>query len=437
MTSQPTRKVRVLILAETANPEWASVPLIGWSLSHAISRQISAHIVTQIRNRDAFVRAGLAEGDDFTSIDNEWIASPVYFLADILRGGKGKGWTTSTAFSSLTYYSFESEVWRRFESRLANKEFDLVHRVTPVSPTSPSPIAKKLAQYKIPFVIGPLNGGLPWIPAFRDRQMSEHDWLSDIRSAYKFLPAYRSTRQHSAAIICGSRHTLEEMPHWVRNKCIYVPENGVDLSRFPACGEKDEAKLPLRAAFVGRLVPYKGVDLLLIAAADFLRAKELELHVIGDGPEKANLEAIAKELGVASQVVFHGWLDHKDVQSKLNHCDFTVLPSVREFGGGVVIESMALGLPPIVANYGGPAELVDDKVGVQVSFTDKDSLTAGIKAAISTFVRFPQRLRPLGAAGRKFVERELTWDMKAKQILRIYEAVLTGDSNLSNLSMLQ
>jgi glycosyltransferase involved in cell wall biosynthesis len=434
MTSQQIENINVLILAETANPEWASVPLIGWSLSHAISKQVSAHVVTQVRNRGAFLRAGLTEGKDFTAIDNEWIASPMHFLASTLRGGKGKGWTTSTAFSSLSYYSFESEVWRRFKSRIANREFDLVHRVTPVSPTSPSPIAKKLARYKIPFVVGPLNGGLPWIREFRDRQMSEHDWLSDIRSVYKLLPDYRSTRRYSAALICGSRHTLEEMPRWVREKCIYVPENGVDLTRFPA-RKKEEAGLPLRAAFVGRLVPYKGVDLLLLAAVDFLKRKQLELHIIGDGPERANLEAIAKELAVADYVVFHGWLDHMDVQSKLNDCDFTVLPSVREFGGGVVIESMALGLPPIVANYGGPAELVNDSTGVRVAFSDKDSLTEGLRVAISTFIKSPERLRPLGAAGRNFVERKLTWEMKAKQILKIYEAILTGDSKLADLTV--
>src|SRR5262249_6592228 len=107
---QTPRGYRVLLVAEAANPEWATVPLVGWSLSRALAKIVNAHLVTHIRNRDAIIRAGLIEGRDFTAIDNERVASPVYKLAQTLRGGVGKGWTTNTAFSSLAYYSFEFEL---------------------------------------------------------------------------------------------------------------------------------------------------------------------------------------------------------------------------------------------------------------------------------------------------------------------------------------
>jgi glycosyltransferase involved in cell wall biosynthesis len=427
------RNIKVLILTESANPEWASVPLIGWSLSRAISNQVDAHIVTQVRNRDAFVRAGLIEGRDFTAIDNEHIVSPLFRLSEKLRGGKGRGWTTSTAFSSLAYYSFESQVWRQFRPRLLAREFDLVHRVTPVSPTSPSPIASRLARLKIPFIIGPLNGGVPWPANFRDRQLAERDWLSDFRWMYRWMPAYRSTRVYASALISGSRHTYNEMPAWTKHKCVYIPENGVDLSRF-AANDRTTPNIPLRGAFVGRLVPYKGVDLLLRAAAELLRRNQLELHIIGDGPERSSLETLVQKLKVEKHVVFHGWITHVDVQLTLRDCDFTILPSIREFGGGVVIESMALGLPPIVADYGGPAELVNNSTGIRVAFVDETSLIAGLRDAISTFVRCPEALHVMGEAGQRFVTEKLTWDAKARQIRTLYAAVLSGEKDLSALS---
>src|SRR5258708_2260708 len=101
------RPYRVLQIAEAANPEWSSVPLEGWSLSRALAKLTDAHLVTHVRNQEAIARAGLIEGKNFTTIDNEHVASPVYKLASRLRGGDGKGWTTLMAFSSLTYYSFE------------------------------------------------------------------------------------------------------------------------------------------------------------------------------------------------------------------------------------------------------------------------------------------------------------------------------------------
>jgi glycosyltransferase involved in cell wall biosynthesis len=411
-----------LLIAESANPEWASVPLEGWSLARALAKRADVHLVTHIRNRDAIVRAGLIEGQDFTALDNERIASPLYRLSDKLRGGAGKGWTTITAFGSLAYYSFEYEFWRRFKARIEAHEFDLVHRLTPISPTSQSIIAKRLYRLKVPFVIGPLNGGVPWPRGFIDRQHAEREWLSHVRGLYKLMPGYRSTRRYAAAIIAGSKHTLGEIPHWAQERCVYVPENGVDLTRFTN-PRTQIASLPLKAAFIGRLVPYKGADMLLEAAADFLREGQLELHIIGDGPQRERLERMVDALGIRNRVLFHGWIPHVQVQDKLRICDFLALPSIREFGGAVVVEAMALGIAPIVADYGGPSELVDDSTGVRVGFTDKASLVDGFRRAIERVIQSPSLLDRFGSAGREKVCANLTWEAKAGQVLQVYDSV--------------
>jgi glycosyltransferase involved in cell wall biosynthesis len=427
----PRTRYRVLVIAEAANPEWASVPLIGWNLSQALAKVADTHLVTHVRNRTAILKEGLVEGRDFTAIDNEQVAAPLYKLADKLRGGAGKGWTMSTAFSSIAYYSFEAQLWRQFRDRLISGEFDIVHRITPLSPTSQSLIAKRLAKIRVPFVIGPLNGGLPWPKSFRSRQLAEHEWLSSLRGLFRLMPAYRSTRRNSSAILVGSQFTYEQMPEAVKSKCFYIPENGVDLDSLGT----EQARVPvfpLRAAFVGRLVPYKGADILLEAAKDSLLAGKLELHIIGDGPERLSLERLARELNVERAATFYGWLPHEAVQKKLQTCDFLALPSIREFGGGVVIEAMALGVTPIVANYGGPAELVDDATGVRVAFTDKSSLVDGFRKAIARTLEAPEMLLKTGPAARRKVGEKLTWDAKAGQILQIYNSVMTG-SKLQNV----
>jgi glycosyltransferase involved in cell wall biosynthesis len=428
----PSRPYRVLLLAESANPEWSSVPLIGWSLSQALAKIADAHLATHIRNRQALLKAGMIEGRDFTAINNEFIARPIWTFAERLRGGAGKGWTTATAFSSLAYYSFELEVWRQLGPRIKAREFDLVHRITPLSPTSQSLIAKRLARQGVPFVIGPLNGGVPWPKHFVDRQHAEREWLAHVRGLYKLMPGYRSTRRLSAAIIAGSKHTYSELPDWVKDKRVYIPENGVDINRFELPRDH-RASIPLRVAFVGRLVPYKGADMLLEATCDFQKRGEVELHIIGDGPQRPLLEAMVDRMGVRGSVHFHGWVPHVEVQAKLRVCDLMALPSIREFGGAVVIEAMALGLTPIVADYGGPSELVDDTTGIRVPFTDKASLVEGTKRAIGDVIRSPEILDKFGVAGRRKVLEKLTWDAKANQIFAVYEAVLSGTKDLNFL----
>src|SRR5579883_888563 len=97
-------------------------------------------------------------------------------------------------------------------------------------------------------------------------------------------------------------------------------------------------------------------------------------------------------LGLGNGVEFHGWVRHTEIQATLRLCDILALPSIREFGGAVVVEAMAIGVTPIVADYAGPSELVDDRTGIRVPFHDKQSLVRGMRDAIGHMIRSPETL---------------------------------------------
>ncbi|WP_265501151.1 glycosyltransferase [Paracoccus beibuensis] len=413
----------VLLIAEAANPEWVSVPLVGWSLASALRRHADVHIVTQQRNREAFLRAGLVEGRDFTALDSEAIAAPMYRLASILRMGKGKGWTMTTAISALSYPYFERLVWQHFGADIRARRFDLVHRITPLSPTVVSPIAGKIAAAGVPFVLGPLNGGVPWPKGFDAERRQEREWLSYVRGVYKLNPLRGRSLRSTALILAGSRHTASEIPQAHQDRVVWLPENAIDPARFNLVADQD-LTLPLRACFVGRLVPYKGPDMLIEAAAPLIAAGQLVLDVIGDGPMMTALREQAARLGAQGGITFHGNLSHEKVQEVMVRSNLLTFPSIREFGGGVVLEAMALGVVPMVVDYAGPGELVSDETGYPIALGERPQIVSRFRAALGALVADPSGLPGKARAARSQALADYTWDAKAAKIVALYRRLL-------------
>jgi len=416
-------RIRVLAIAEAANPEWTSVPLVGWSLANALRKVADVRLVTQIRNRFAILSAGLKENEDFTSIDSEAVMKPIWRLSTLLRGGTGKGWTTVMAANLLGYYYFEYLVWRMFKKSISNGDFDVVHRITPLSPTMPSLMAKKCKSANVPFVLGPLNGGVPWPKGFDDARRKEKEWLSYIRGVYKFMPGYRSTLRSSAALLIGSRGTFVQIPEKYYSKCVYLPENAVDPNNFSET-IKVKSKHQLRACFVGRLVPYKGPDMLIEAALPLLHSNRIKLDIIGDGPMMPVIQKMVREQRIDNQVILHGWIEHSKLQKQMCKAQIFAFPSIREFGGGVVLEAMALGLVPVVVDYAGPGELVTENTGFKVPLGSRGDIIISFRSILEKISSNLNILNDISKLAVSRVNEFFTWDVKAKQVAKVYEWAL-------------
>jgi glycogen synthase len=419
-------KLRILLIAEACNPKWTSVPLVAYSLAKALAERddLAVTLVSHVRNRGSLESDPIAKLVNLQLIDNEFIARPIFLAGEWLRGDSRLSWTTSTAFAWPAYIVFERMVHHRFAGDLRAHSFDLIHRISPLSPTFGSPLA---SMAKIPMLIGPLNGGLPWPPDYPDLRKQEREWLVRVRGMYRWLPYYRSTYKHVHGVIAGSRHTATEIPQSFTGRRYYMPENGFDPERIPLSEgwTPPEPGKKFRFVTVGRLVPYKGFDLILQAMAQSpdLRG-EAELIIIGDGPYRARLEAQASELGLSSIVTFVGWTEHSKVQEQLRGAQVFAFPSLREFGGGVVVEAMACGLPPIVVDYGGPSEIASEDCGIRLPMAPRKELVNRLSEAMTTLLHDPQRCQRMSAAGIERVREHFAWPKKAALIVAIYRDML-------------
>ena len=179
--------MRVLIVADDCNPEWASLPVVGYRATKAIAGQVETVVATHVRNRENIEKHGLGKAS-VEYVDNEYINSPLYKIGKMLRGGSTSGWTTAIAIAYPSTLAFEWEVWRKFRKDLTAGRFDVIHRITPMSPALPSLLA---SLTKVPLVLGPLNGGLPWPDNFAAEMKREREYLTYARGLHKYLPFYR------------------------------------------------------------------------------------------------------------------------------------------------------------------------------------------------------------------------------------------------------
>src|SRR5579872_1083679 len=238
-----------------------------------------------------------------------------------------------TAFGYPFSLAFEFQAWRQLRRRIFDGEFDVVLRLLPMSPVTPSPFAFFLRKGPIPFVIGPLNGGLPW-PAGFSQLEKQKEWVSKLRNLYRYLPFASSTYRYATAIIAASSQTCAEFAAY-RDKLFFVPEPGIARSLCFGDHLNTELGAKLELIFVGGLVPRKACDLALRAAAPLLQKDLARFIVVGDGPERNRLELLVKSLGAEKAVVFCGWLSHAEVLKRMRSADIFVFPTLRDNGAGV------------------------------------------------------------------------------------------------------
>ena len=166
---------------------------------------------------------------------------------------------------------------------------------------------------------------------------------------------------------------------------------------------------PFRVLFLGRLVPVKGVDLLIQACAPLTR---VHLTIAGDGPERRALERLAIQSGAARRVSFVGQQLGPDKEAALGQADLLALPSRvlpdgrTESAPVVLLEAMARALPVVATAVGGNAELIRD--GQNGLLVPPNQATL-LRAAVARLRDDPALRRQLGQAGQRTAE-DHTWD---------------------------
>jgi glycosyltransferase involved in cell wall biosynthesis len=229
-------------------------------------------------------------------------------------------------------------------------------------------------------------------------------------------------------ILVGTRTTLEQLPLHLHSRCKLLTYAGVEHHEFRPPLAPRSNRVP-QLLFAGRLIAYKGVELLLRAAALAKTACRFELKIVGGGNPtyRKYCHVLAADLGLVDTVEFSDRQPRDKLMELYRAADVFCMPSVETYGIAI-LEAMSSGCAVLVSDINGPGEIVHSGTGVKVRFEDPDQFIAEYADRIVELVGSVELRRKLGTAAREHVVRHHDWRDIQARLLEIYERLFSQRS---------
>jgi glycosyltransferase involved in cell wall biosynthesis len=239
---------------------------------------------------------------------------------------------------------------------------------------------------------------------------------------------------HASAIIAISKQVAEDTVslYGVPPERIRLIMNGFDEAIFHVMALEEAQVLaeydihgdfdPI-ISFVGKLTEFKGVDVLLDAAAIYKKSLQHTLTlIVGDGELRGALEAQTKKLGLEG-VHFLGHQPQTEVAKIFNLADVSIVPSRVEPFGLVAVEAMACGTPVVATNEGGLPDFVNERVGALVDVDDAGALAAAILSEVRSEAKENK-----GPYAANYALENFSWGERVDQMIAVYDEALHNAS---------
>lgn len=310
--------------------------------------------------------------------------------------GKRGGLHYQTQMDLLRY---AWRAWRRSRQLLREEHFDGC-----------------LAFFGIPCGFIASRLGLPYIVSLRGSDVPFYNPRFALLDRLLFQRLSHVIWRHAACVVANSvgLSTLAKLS--APEQRIEVIPNGVDTDCFhPSPAAPDGFEI----LCVARLIPRKGIADLIRAVAALPPVARLSL--IGDGTEGESLKLLAAGLGISERVRFLGSLPHNELPAHYRAAHVFALPSTNEGMSNTVLEAMASGLPLVLTDTGGTAELLEAGAN---GFVAPMGDPAGLARALLRYLEDPELARAHGARSRQKAE-SMRWKQSADAYLRLFERHFT------------
>jgi glycosyltransferase involved in cell wall biosynthesis len=408
-----TESLKMLLSAYSCRPDLGSEGGRGWNVAREAAKPHDVWAITRPVNRSA-IEAELAN-DPAPRLHFVY-----YDLPRWARWGKRQG-------LGFLYHYYLWQIGSYFVARRLHRKigFDLAHHVTAGRYWAPS----FLALLPVPFLWGPAGGGESAPRAFwKDfglRGIVEETLRHLIRWLGEHDPLVRLTARRSALALAATEETAARMRRLGAKRVRVFPQVDLHKEDIEQLGRYTVGNGSfLRLISIGRLLHWKGFHLGLESFAE-ANVPEAEYWLVGDGPHREPLEALARRLGIVDRVRFWGTLSREEALAKLGQCSVLVHPSLHEAGGWVCSEALAAGRPVICLDLGGPAAQVTDETGFRIPANDPDQAVSDIAKAIKLLGDEQDLRKRMGEKARDLILREYQVNHKGRKFRELYTSLAT------------
>jgi glycosyltransferase involved in cell wall biosynthesis len=280
-----------------------------------------------------------------------------------------------------------------------------------------------------PFIWGPI-GGMENVPLGYLGGLSAKAkftvLLKNLINSYqaRYSLKVRSAIRESSALIAAVKGVKDKIQEFHGKQVILINETG--------CYPCDSAIKELNAGdafniiWVGKFDYRKQLSLALQSIQKVRHLKGVRFHIVGDGnasERKAYLD-LADSLGIRELCVWHGLIPRESVQKLMKKSDLLLFTSIMEGTPHVVLEAIANNLPVLCFDACGQSAAVNESVGIKLDVTSQKQSITDFAYKIEYLYGNPDVLHEMSLACL-MRQKELSWDSKAKQMLSIYEMVLS------------
>jgi len=415
----PDKKLRVLIVSINATDEFGGESILPLHYFRFLRlKGIDVFLVTHERVKQRLTELLGPEIDRVFFIPE---TATLRLLNDVGKhfNERVRAITTDFLMQLITQIS----QWRLVRKVIKEKAINVVHEPAPVSPKRPS----ALFLLGAPVIIGPMNGGMNFPDGFSHMRTTTERYLYlPLRVLSHVINLFIPGKLFAKKLLVANQRTKKALPLFRFGEVVELVENGVDLTLWQddiQSSPKSETS-EVNFVFVGRLVDWKCVDLLIKAFKQINKQDNFRLLIVGDGEQKSRLVELAGELVDKDIIQFLGWLPQEQVKKVLMKSDVLVLPSVRECGGAVVLEAMSMKKPVIAVDWGGPADYIDNESGILIEPTNENELIQGLAKAMNKLGRDGGLRKRLGNNAYSRIIESYNWHKKIDQILNIYRSIV-------------